>query len=332
MVPVSAKVGFMTWLELMLLIVYGPGGTGGPDPAVRGVLRELRRAPAGWSIGDPFPDEAAALRVWQQGRAVRVESAEGIPLLVGDADTAWDFRDDPARPWKGPREPLWLHREAVGPLLVRRDAHTFVSDDFTHPDGPPEATTYLGRPAWAVTLLPPPHKPFPAREVLDAETGRLLVHHVAEARYAHGWSEFVTGEELDPALFGWDGPVRDEADRVARDLAADRRKHQRRSSWFRTHVGPTDLSVQVPLAVDLSLQYVHEYKPKSGAFHVSLGDPPMATLARRPRSDTPWRGFTDVHRWSCDQYDWALDFYDLEPDPATLEAVKNAFREPSPAR
>ncbi|PPK92634.1 hypothetical protein CLV92_11363 [Kineococcus xinjiangensis] len=347
-----------TWVELLLLMVHGPGDPGRPgpgDPTMRGVLRShrssgLRGNAMGWFRfgGEPAPvftgaghdhgeepDEGpgALLRVWRDGAALRVEGTDGQPLVIADAEHVWHFdraaAGEAVLPWLSPRSALVVAGSGTH-LLQRRDGNEFAGDDFTRPASPVGATTFLGRAAWTVELLPPPGSPHPMQLVVDAATGLVLQQRVDGLGAVDEWAELVLGERLEPSLFRWDGPLRTgdaTGDAVARHEAEREAERARWSSWFEGAVGPVRREVAAEAALDLTVRWVHAFDEDSGAFEATLGEGVQASLARRPRSEEPWelpwRG--PHHRWSTARHDWAFHCHDVPLTARGLAAVERSF-------
>jgi hypothetical protein len=173
--------------------------------------------------------------------------------------------------------------------------------DFTRPTGSVEAVEFLDRPAWAVELAPPSHKPYPLQLIVDAATG--LVLRQANAGFGT-YTEFVSLQldaDLPDELFVWDGAAHLPADREAeheRDMA-------NRRAWLASR-GITEL----PLAVHPEL-VANEWDDESGAFHVSFSTNVHGSLARRSRSGDPWpeldhQNWPYTYRWSDARWDWFL--------------------------
>jgi hypothetical protein len=303
------------WAALLTLMVHGPD----PEPTLRGTIRSSPDKSAAEldEDGPASPEDAAELRVWRDGHRLRVEDANGnVSLIVGD-DTCWHFDGHPDSPVATTGCEI-----THGPwLLTRRDPSEFIGDDFTRPTGPVGSTTFLGRTAWIVELAPPAHKPYPIQLTVDAQTGIVLQERNDGFGTAVEWIEFVVGDQLDPDLFRWDGAVRSAAD-VDTER---RRRHEddldQRRRWFAEHVTAHPLHLDMNTTV-----FVHEYDDVSGSFQASLGDGHLGALARRPRSDEPWElHWHDVqHRWSTQEWDWAMTFFQ---DSATTDGVEDFKRQ-----
>jgi hypothetical protein len=321
-------------VQLLTLMVDGPD----PEPTVRGSIRsddgrDSSRGYFAWTSYEggarpviagarPRLDETAQrppIRVWRDGAKLRIEEPDGSPNLIVGESTCWRFDREHATPVAAPAEAV--HHVGQGTqLLRRRTADEFVGEDFTRPTGPVGATTFLGRAAWTVELAPPPHKPYPIQLVIDAETGLILHERNDGFGSVDEWVEFVVGEPLDPDLFTWSGPARDEADERATRWAEHERDMARRRQWFVTRVAP--LPLRVELGVDVLLNVCDD---TTGAFQATLGEgSSVGMLARRPRSDEPWDpGWSNVqHRWSDQRWDWALTVYDDQIDAAGLAALR----------
>lgn len=319
-----------SWVALLTLMVHGP------DATLRGAIRSREAAEGeeseGWfawgrenipvfaGARSNAPDDAAGrpLLVWRDGVRVRIEEADGSVNLIADESTCWQFELAQDVPVATARRNL-RYRLGGTELLARRTAEEFAGDDFTRPTGPVGSTTFLTRPAWTVELAPPRHKPHPMQLVVDAETGIVLQQRIDGFGGVKEWTGLVVGEPLDPALFTWTGPSRSRRDEQAAHRAEHRADLARRLDWFTANVAATPLRVEV--AVE---PFVHEYDERTGAFQASLGDGDLGLLARRPRSDKPWRlGWSaPAHRWSTVRWDWALGFPDAQPTPEGIAALK----------
>ena len=291
-----------SWMELLVLMVHGPD----PEPTLRGTI----------SLG-PGPEQRH--RVWRDGARWRVESLDGEVQLIAGDETVWRFEPGSDRPLALPRRPDRAHEARVD-LLVRREPHSFLGEDFTRPIGPIGSTTCLDRPAWTVELAPPPHKPGPLQVVVDAATGIVLRQGNDGGGVVQEWTEIVTGEPVDPALFTWTGPTEALRDRLAADDDARQAAADRDREWFARHV--TDQPLTIEIAVDVMLL---QHDSATGAFEASLGT--VGALARRPRSDEPWDpGWSEIHtRWSTDRWDWALTFFDGAPTTSGLSAIRRSL-------
>jgi hypothetical protein len=312
----------ISWVELLILMVHGP------DPSVRGVLHSFdgtdsSRGQVGWTAlgNEPWPVFAGTgiveedgepeprnrLRVWRDGRRVRICQLDGTPNLIVNEQSCWQFNPGEPVPLRSPARAVRYQVNGTG-LLTRRELNDFAGNDFTRPTGPVGATTFLGRPAWTVELAPPAHKPYPMQLVVDAETGLVLQQRNDGFRSVDEWTEFVVGESLPDELFDWDGPSRSAADEQARHEAEHERMGMRRSEWFAANVAPLPLRLELEVGV-----WVHEYDEETGAFQASFGDQHLGMLARRPATESgEWQlnWAEPGHRWRDERWEWAAYFYD----------------------
>ena len=152
----------------------------------------------------------------------------------------------------------------------------------------------------------------PKRNALELPTPALAEVIAAE------WN--AVGEELDPALFTWSGPVRTPEDQQAELRAEWDATAAPGRAWFADNVTAGPLRVELDLAV-----LVHEHDEATGAFEATLGSQPVGALARRPRSEDPWdlRWDSVEHRWSTPRWDWALTFFEDEATPEGVDALKH---------
>ena len=270
---------------------------------MRGVLHSYQGSQpeqgVGWvaMAGEPMPVFAGIgiaeedgertgyrLRVWRDGRRVRICQLDGTPNLIVNEEYCWQFQPGEPMPVRSPARAVRYGVSGTD-LLTRRDPNDFAGDDFTRPTGPVGATTFLGRPAWTVELAPPPHKPFPLQLVVDAETGMILQERNDDIGSVDEWTEFVVGESLPEDLFSWDGPNRLEIDVQARRKAEHDAMIRRRSEWFIANVA------SLPLRLELEMDVlVHEYDEDTGAFQASLGTQHIGMLAPSGRSPSPASG------------------------------------------
>jgi hypothetical protein len=320
-----------SWVQLLILMVDGPD----PEPTVRGVIRsddgnDDNRRHVGWATmaGQPIPVFAGTraaladsdgghpdvgedtplppLRVWRDGRRIRIEELDGTPSLIVGEEHCWQFDADDDTPLKSPASAVRYQLSATE-LLTRRDANDFAGDDFTRPTGPIGASSFLGRPAWTVELAPPQHKPYPMQLVVDAETGLVLQQRNDGFGSVSEWTEVTVGEPMNDDLFSWDGATRSPVDDHALVIAEHEADGRRRSAWFATHV------TALPLRVELSVGvWVHEFDEESGAFQASLGEHQFGMIARRPAGtvgewELGWDG--RGRRWTDGRWQWAVSVY-----------------------
>lgn len=233
------------------------------------------------------------------GTHARLSGEDGQPWLITDGITMWR-RNDSAMIASRYDGPAWAGNGSE--LAHRRSREEVELFGFGQPIGPIERTEYLGRAAWRFAFAAPSHKPYDMRVVVDAATGLVLEQRFGDASITR-WTTFLTGEPLDPALFRWDGPSISDEDMRAEQLRDHDAESARRAAWFADHVTRQPLSITgEPIEVML-----HEWQP-DGSFQASLNGGLDGVLARRPRSTSWWQlGWSEVmHRWSDEQWDWAL--------------------------
>jgi hypothetical protein len=320
----------LPWIELLSLMVDGPR----PEPAVRGAIRSVagtethhlawgglhppvltgRRGHLDASVAPAPP-----IRVWRDGRRLRIEEPDGsLNVIVGDT-TCWQFDSAHDAPLTAPSTQLRYFGNGTQ-LVSRRDAAEFLEDDFTRPTGPVRAATFLDRAAWTVELAPPAHKKFPIQLVVDAQTGLVLQQRNDGYGSVDEWVEFVVGEPLADELFTWDGPARSLADQEEERRTQHEADLTRRRDWFEANVAALPLRVEVDLTV-----LVHVHDDETGAFEASVGADSVGSLARRPRSEIDWERpglTTDTHRWSTPRWDWALTFWRADVTTESIEKLK----------
>ena len=312
-----------SWPEILFLMVHGPALT------MRGRIRhgdgDVGRSFAfSRRDGDPRPvfvhSSYDVIDAWRSGNCLRVADPDGQVRLITDGTTAWTFTDDAERPAESPHRNVGFGLSGTD-LLVRTDAERWLHDDFTHPTGPPVATTFLGRRAWEIEFAPPQHKPHPMQLVIDAETGMQLQRRNDAFGAVSEWVELTMDEDLDPALFTWTGPVvtwEEQREQSQREIAADRARSAR---WAVEQLGTEKVTVTVEVAVE-----IHRLED-DGSLYASLGS--IGTLLRRPRSDAPWDELDDLtgaggpaDRWSDSTWDWALHAWETPLAPGALEQLQ----------
>lgn len=319
------------WVRLLTLMVDGPE----LEPTVRGTIScwdgdEQRAVGYVRYENDPDPvfagtglaaedDGGTSMRVWRDGSRVRIDRPDGRPLLIVGTHFCWKFSDDDEAPVQSP---VGAVRYVLGgtDLLTRRTADDFLGNDFTRPTGPATATTFLGRPAWAVELAPPPHKPYPLRLVVDAESGLVLQQRNDAFGFREEWTEFVLGERLPDEIFQWDGSSRSATDQQAARLAAHEADLERRRAWFAEQVAPLPLRLELACSV-----VVHQYDEETGAFQASFGSGQLGMLARRPAgAKDSWSLGWDQpgQRWRDERWEWAVRLYDDELSESGLAELK----------
>ena len=252
----------------------------------------------------------------------RVEDAQG-PVLV--QDTRWTYRRDrqgrlqrePREPGSWPGDPL----DGLGSGADRAEQFDRGSNDFSQPLGPAEPSTAAGRPAWAVVLAPPAHKPHPLSIVLDRETGTLLRMSLLDGRYVREMTRFEPGAPVDPERFTWSGPY-------------DTGWHDERTGWERARTWAAREAVPVPRWWPAGLGHeAQDGDPDTGTFLLHLQVEGEPALARWPRGGTPphlWRLHSErrhAHRWADEAWEWGLAV-DVPLSDADLERVVASMTTP----
>lgn len=321
------------WIEVLKVLVDGP------RLPVHGIVRTRNAealgrtetvgffgAPPMW-VGTGGDD----VRVWRDGRRVRVERPDGSPLHLCDGATAWKFDDAGAPP-----EYTAARRVRYGgpgaELLISRDAQEWLrSDDFTQPTGPVSEIEFLGRDCWAIELAPPSHKPAPIQIVVDRESGAVLHQGNEEFDVSVEFISIEVGGDIDDALFTWSGNALSMDERREREYEAERAAYRQaqasRLSWLESGLGASAFTVRVP--IELTITDVDELDEESGSFSVRIrsGATPHVDgqLRRRRHQSDQWHvGSTDspVHRWTAAGYDWALSLYGLDLGPELLGQIQ----------
>jgi hypothetical protein len=304
---VSAKLVAVTehisWPALVALMALGNG----TEQTLSGIVRVREVRELGTDIDDVAPDAdlpgvgpvtvtEGSHRVAKRGDLVRRERLDGRPLAIFGQRRKWIWLDDDDLPTEFAHAAWGWSDYAV---VERHPLCRWEGNDFTHPTGPPSPTEMLGRPAWAVEVAPPPHKPFPLTMVVDAETGIVLHERNDGFGSVVEWTEIAFGAELPDKLFEWDGEVL-----APRDHTVEReREMSQRRDWLTSHgvVTPT-----LALAPDIGL---HSWDDDTGSFEGSMQFHLSASLLRRPRSDADWETNTNWphnYRWSDDTFDWFI--------------------------
>ncbi|WP_375483418.1 hypothetical protein [uncultured Jatrophihabitans sp.] len=150
-------------------------------------------------------------RVQRDGRRVRCSALDGAVHVIAGTGTVWCRRDGSDVLDIEPADPHLLHAPDDYEFGVRLfDWSRWKGNDFTEPVDGPEEVLMLGRPAWRITLAPPPHKPEPMQIVVDQQTF-LTLHEGNEAFGTyHRWSELDLDPHIDESVFAWN-----DTDRVA---------------------------------------------------------------------------------------------------------------------
>lgn len=320
------------WVEVLTVLVDGP------RLPVRGIVRTrnaeaLGRTETVGFIGSPpmwVGTGGDDVRVWRDGRRVRVERPDGSLLHLNDGTTAWTFGATGEPPEYAAAGRVYYG----GPgseLVVSRDAQEWLrGDDFTRPAGPVSDVEFLGRPCWAVELGPPPHKPAPIQIVVDRESGAVVHQGNEQFDVSVEFISIEVGGELDDALFIWTGDAVSMDERRAAQARAERAEYEEaqaaRLARIESELGALSFAMQVP--VELTITDVDELGD-DGDFSVRIrcdAAPDAAGyLRRRPHEPERWHldnTGRPVHHWTAAGFDWALWFYGLAITPGVLEQVQ----------
>ncbi len=314
------------WIEVLTAL------TAGPDLPVHGTVREMApadRTEGFASIGEPVPMlvfVGDGCRVWRSGDRLRVEHGDGRAIFVTDGIQAWDFTADPERPRVGP--PDRVHY--LGPnqfLLRRRHAADWTGDDFAQPVGPVEEVEFAGRACWTVELAPPPKKPKPLRIWVDIESGQMLGYRSEEAGVGAQFDDLVVGEDIDDALFVWDGPVY--TPEQHQEMLEERYEAVKRAQtdWFAETVTAAPISIRMP--IDFTPSTVPFNDPDSGAFDAMNQN---TMISRRPRSEEGWAPrWGPLHYvWSTQDWDWAAGAVHADLDDEAIRQLQQTLHPDSP--
>jgi hypothetical protein len=266
------------------------------DPAETGrveVQRFVLLAPNRWRVTGPAD---RPLRMCD-GERMLIWRAEGEPPVEYAVRTgAWSFTPDPF----GLLRPLPTDDWRPG-------------EDYAEPLGAPTPEVVLGRRCWRVDLAPPPHKSGVYSLWVDEETGVRLRTANSLVGVLEEFVELELDVDVDPAEFGYDGPVdRSEQQRRDKDEQALRHFTER----------PPPVPTFWPRGVGFS---VMGGDPDTGASVVALDVARAgALLGRHPRGEPPWTPTWDggqVHRWTDAQWQWTLVVLGEPLSAAELQAV-----------
>ncbi|KXO91326.1 LolA family protein [Tsukamurella pseudospumae] len=320
------------WIEVLKVLVDGP------RLPVHGIVRTrnaeaLGRTETVGFIGAPpmwVGTGGDDVRVWRDGRRVRVEKPDGSPLHLCDGTTAWHFDGAGAPPEYAPAGRVYYS----GPgseLLISRSAQDWLhGDDFTQPTGPVTDGEFLGRECWSVELAPPSHKPAPIQIVVDRESGAVLHQGNEEFDVSVEFISIEVGGDVDDALFTWSADAVSMDERRAADSRAARAEYEEaqaaRLSRLESDLGARSFTVQVP--VDFVIADVDELgEDGSFAARVRSDAAPHVDGYLRRRAHQPGRWHVDstgrpVHHWTAAGFDWALWFYGFAIAPEVLDQVQ----------
>ncbi len=284
----------ISWPALVALMALGDG----PEPSLSGIVhvREVEpdqdQVDAELAGAPPVRITDEQHRVFKRGSLVRRERLDGRPMAIFGEDTKWIWLNGDGASDDLPRlGDLGMGRPAGG-ASAAIDAMG-EGDDFTHPTGPVQATTLLGRAAWSVELAPPSHKPFPLTLVVDAATGIVLQERNDGFGSVKEWVEISFEAELSEDLFVWSGDSLEHSDGRAEH---DREMARRRAWLVAQGIGTPRLSVEPDFMP-------HVWDDASGEFEATLHFNLAASVVRRRRSDADWdtrNNWPHEYRWSDD--------------------------------
>jgi hypothetical protein len=143
-------------------------------------------------------------RVVRDGPRARCTALDGAVHVVASDTTVWLRRDGWSEVLSRPVSRHGLMVPDDYEFGTRRfDWDRWDGDDFTRPVGGPEEVVMLGRPAWRITLAPPPHKPEPMQLIVDQRTF-VVLHEGNEAfDTQHEWAELDLDPDIDQDQFTW---------------------------------------------------------------------------------------------------------------------------------
>ncbi|NMD57337.1 MULTISPECIES: hypothetical protein [Tsukamurella] len=311
------------WIEVLKSLVDGPG------LPVHGIVRTrnaeaLGRTETVGFIGAPpmwVGIGGDDVRVWRDGRRVRVELPDGSPYFISDGVTSWQFDDAETPPTFVGADRVYYHGPGAE-LLISRNAQDWLrGDDFTQPTRPVAEIEFLGRDCWSVELAPPPHKPAPLQMIVDRQSGAVLQQGSEEFDVSVEFTSLDVGGQVDDSLFTWDGAAVSLDERRAVDARAERAAYEEaqadRLAWLESDLGARSLNIRVP--VELAITDVYELDEGDGSYFVRIrsgsGAHIEGCLWRRPHQPGRWRiDSTDhtVHHWSAAGFDWAVWLYGLD--------------------
>ena len=182
----------------------------------------VRRRPS-----DVLPERIVVeshFRVWRCGDKYRLERPDGLPIIIYDGSTRWNFSLQPADTMFIATDlELTARRHDDVPSqafpydLPPRPRHERISDDF-EPLGGIDPVQINGREAWRYTV---PVQPGSAHKtqagstfIVDATSGWVIREYYAHGGGVEGieWTSVRHIPECDPKLFSWNGPERTRAE------------------------------------------------------------------------------------------------------------------------
>lgn len=223
------------WLEIYVRMVAGEQS----EEPFQGVL-EVRE--------DEDSDDLTVYRVQKDRHRWRVETIDGQLVSVRNDEHVYSFGEDRDLPGRGRAFDPPLNEQDQ--LVARPDPRhrSWSHDDFSRPAEQPRDVTYLGRPSWEVTLLPPRHKEGALVRTVDASTGMLLEERNAVHGMLRRWLRIDRSDGFDDETFAWHGSYvfAGGVDEDHEELAT----HRARSAAARKHLGVDEIAVPSTLHLE----------------------------------------------------------------------------------
>ncbi|MBE7186808.1 hypothetical protein [Jatrophihabitans endophyticus] len=180
-----------------------------PVPWFEPVLAAMADAPTRYAgVVEAFVEDDGGTRfryrVTRDGDRVRCVGMDGGVHVVANLQTEWCRGANDREVRTQGRDPRLLHVPDDYEFGVRSEqSDRWEGNDFTEPIGGPEEGAMLGRPAWRITLAPPPHKPAPMYIVVDRETSLTLGEGNDTFGTYHHWVELDLDPSIDDDAFRW---------------------------------------------------------------------------------------------------------------------------------
>lgn len=315
------------WREVLTTLVEGPHAPiHGTISRTAGAVPHVLTGIAG--VVPPLYVGADDLQIWRVGRKVRVESADGRPVVISNGVDVWRFTLDgepPVRCDHTDMRYMGPGRELLTPQLAARWHRT----DVTRFGGAVSETQYLGRDCWTAELVAPDDETQVIQLVVDQRTGAVIQQRNSGAGDAVGFTQFTAGIPIDSVTFSWTGyslPGHAASPAVTNPqvfLDAAQRRHKQNQRWIALNV--TDRQLVVPTATDLSIVQLQDHA-EDGSFEAIIGSGAITgRLARRPRRASIWylNFGTETQAWSTERYDWAVAMYTGPLDTVALAALQD---------